>query len=82
MDEEENRRFARRMLGPILTAFSQEVAQQRSNGANEADIKAMLDRIELMNRNSMDADQLDYFMEMFKEAARATHTRGPGSSDR
>jgi hypothetical protein len=43
MDEEENRRFARRMLGPILTAFSQEVAQQRSNGANEADIKAMLD---------------------------------------
>jgi hypothetical protein len=71
--DEEARRFARRMLAPIVTEFKREVAQQRANGATEADIEAMLDRIESVNRPVMDADQLEYFMELFREAARALH---------
>ena len=34
--EEETRRFVRRMIEPILTAFRREVAQQRANGAKES----------------------------------------------
>jgi hypothetical protein len=67
--DEEARRFARRMLTPIVTEFKREVAQQRANGASEADIEEMLDRIERANRSVMDADQLAYFMELFREAA-------------
>jgi hypothetical protein len=77
MDSEETRRFARRMLGPMVTAFKREVALQRANGATEAEIQAMLDRIETVNRSVMDADQLAYFMELFREAARASE--GPGT---
>jgi hypothetical protein len=78
MDQEEARRFARRMLAPIVTEFKREVVQQRANGASEADIEAMLDRIETVNRPIMDADQLAYFMELFREAARPP-SEGPGT---
>ena len=71
MDQEEARRFARRMLDPIVAEFKREVAQQRANGASEADIEEMLDRIERLNRAVMDADQLAYFMELFREAVAA-----------
>ena len=42
MDHEETRRFARRMLAPIVAEFKREVAQQRANGASEVDIQEML----------------------------------------
>jgi hypothetical protein len=76
MDQEETRRFARRMLGPIVAEFKREVAQQRANGASEVDIQEMLDRIESVNRAVMDADQLAYFMELFREAAAASSETG------
>ena len=76
MDHEETRRFARRMLGPIIAEFKREVAQQRANGASEADIQAMLGRIESANRAVMDADQLADFMELFREAAAASSETG------
>ena len=76
MDQEETRRFARRMLGPIIAEFKREVAQQRANGASEADIQAMLGRIESVNRAVMDADQLAYFMELFREAVAASSETG------
>ena len=66
---EETRRFVSRMLNPIVAEFKREVAQQRANGASEADIQEMLDRIESINRAVMDADQLAYIMELFREAA-------------
>jgi len=66
---EETRRFVSRMLNPIVAAFKREVAQQRPNGASEADVQEMLARIESMNRAVMDADQLAYLMELFREAA-------------
>ena len=50
-------------------AFKREVAQQRANGASEADVQEMLARIESVNRIVMDADQLAYLMELFREAA-------------
>jgi hypothetical protein len=78
MDQEEARRFARRMLAPMVAEFKREVAQQRANGASEADIEEMLARIESSNRSVMDADQLAYFMEQFREAARPPH-EGPGT---
>jgi hypothetical protein len=59
-----------------VTAFKREVALQRANGATEAEIQAMLDRIETVNRSVIDADQLAYFMELFREAAWASE--GPG----
>ena len=66
---EETRRFVSRMLNPIVAAFKREVAQQRANGASEADVQEMLARIESVNRIVMDADQLAYLMELFREAA-------------
>ena len=76
MDDEDTRRFARRMLGPIVAEFKREVAQQRANGASEVDIQEMLGRIESVNRAVMDADQLAYFMELFREAAAASSETG------
>jgi hypothetical protein len=55
MDHEETRRFARRMLDPIVSEFKREVAQQRANGASEVDIQKMLGRIESVNRAVMAA---------------------------
>jgi hypothetical protein len=63
---EETRRFVIRMLNPIVAEFKREVAQQCANGASEADIQEMLDRIESLNRPVMDADQLAYLMELFR----------------
>ena len=71
--DQEARGFARRMLAPIVTEFKRDIAQQRANGASEADIEEMLARIESTNRSVMDADQLAYFMELFREAARPLH---------
>ena len=56
--------------------FKREVAQQRANGASEVDIQEMLGRIESVNRAVMDADQLAYFMELFREAAAASSETG------
>ena len=56
--DEEACRFARKMIEPMLRAFRQEVSEQRNGGASEADIEAMLARIESLNRISMDVDQL------------------------
>jgi hypothetical protein len=69
--EDETRCFVLRIIEPILTEFKREVAQRRANGATEAEIEAMLSRIETTNRPVMDADQLQYFMSLFREAARA-----------
>jgi hypothetical protein len=69
--EEETRCFVLRIIEPILTEFKREVAQRRANGATEAEIEAMLSRIETTNRPVMDADQLQYFMSLFRQAARA-----------
>jgi hypothetical protein len=69
--EEETRCFALRIIEPILTEFKREVAQRRANGATEAEIEAMLSRIETTNRPVMDAVQLQYLMPLFREAARA-----------
>ena len=69
--DQEQARFARRMLAPIVTEFKREVAHQRANGASEADIEEMLERIESTNRSVMDADQLAFCMELFREAASA-----------
>ena len=66
--DEEACRFACRMIEPMLRAFKQEVAEQRANGASEADIEAMLARIESLNRGSMEADQLAFFMQLYREA--------------
>jgi hypothetical protein len=71
--DQEARGFARRMLAPIVTEFKRDIAQQRANGASEADIEEMLARIESTNRSVMDADHLAYFMELFREAARPPH---------
>ena len=73
---EETRRFVSRMLNPIVAEFKREVAQQRANGASEADIQEMLDRIKSVNRAVMDADQLAYLMELFREAAAAASEAG------
>jgi len=73
---EETRRFVSRMLNPIVAEFKREVAQQRANGASEADIREMLDRIESINRAVMDADQLAYLMGLFREAAAASSETG------
>ena len=70
--EEETRRFVRRMIEPILTAFRSEVAQQRANGAKELDIEAILARVEIANRPVMDVDQFEYLMGLFRDAARET----------
>ena len=87
--DEEDCRFARRMIEPMLRAFKQEVAEQRANGASEADIEAMLARIESLNRGSMEADQLAFFMQLFREAikletsglySRASLARDPNRS--
>ena len=50
MMDQEQASFARRMLTPIVTEFKREVAQQRANGASDADIENMLERIERTNR--------------------------------
>jgi hypothetical protein len=55
--EEKTRCFALRITEPILTEFKREVAQRRANGATEAEIEAILSRI---NRPVMDADQFQY----------------------
>jgi hypothetical protein len=68
--EEETRCFALRIIEPILTEFRREVAQRRANGATEAEIEAMLSRIETTNRPVMEADQFQYLMSLFREAAR------------
>ena len=73
---EETRRFVSRMLNPIVAAFKREVAQQRANGASEADVQEMLARIESVNRVVMDADQLAYLMELFREAAAESSKAG------
>jgi hypothetical protein len=76
MMHEETRRFVSRMLNPIVAEFKREVAEQRANGASEGDIQEMLDRIESVNRAVMDADQLAYLMELFREAAAESSKAG------
>jgi hypothetical protein len=61
--------FARRMLDPIVREFAREIAKQRSEGATESDIQAMLDRVESANRPVMDPEQFQFFMDMFRKAA-------------
>ena len=78
--DQEARGFARRMLAPIVIEFKRDIAQQRANGASEADIEEMLARIESTSRSVMDADQLAYFMELFREAARPPH-KEPGTAE-
>jgi len=63
--------FARRMLDPIVREFAREIAKQRSEGASESDIQAMLDRVESANRPVMDPEQFQFFMDMFRKAAQA-----------
>ena len=63
--------FARRMLDPIVREFAREIAKQRSEGASESDIQAMLDRVESVNRPVMDPEQFQFFMDMFRKAAHA-----------
>jgi hypothetical protein len=69
---EETRRFVSRMLNPIVAEFKREVEQQRANSASEADTQEMLDRIESVNRAVVEADQLAYLLELFREAASAS----------
>ena len=66
--DEEACRFARRMIEPMLRAFKQEVAEQRANGASEADIEASWQGLKSLNRGSMEADQLAFFMQLYREA--------------
>ena len=63
--------FARRMLDPFVREFAREIAKQRSEGATESDIQAMLDRVESANRPVMDPEQFQFFMDMFRKAAQA-----------
>ena len=53
--DEEACRFARKMIEPMLRAFRQEVSEQRNGGASEADIEAMLARIEALLAFDIDA---------------------------
>jgi hypothetical protein len=71
MMDQEQASFARRMLTPIVMEFKRAVAQQRANGASDADIENMLERIERTNCSVMDSDLLAFCMELFREAAMA-----------
>ena len=57
------------MIEPILAEFKREVALQRANGATDRDIEAKLERIATVTRPVMDADQLNYFLDLYREAA-------------
>jgi len=61
--------FTRTMLSPIIKAFAKEITAQRANGATEADIQGMLDRVETTNRPVMQPEQFQFVMTMFREAA-------------
>jgi hypothetical protein len=76
MDPESIKRMALELMVPMVREFTQTVAEMREQGASEADITAMLDKVEADNRGKLEDTLLNEMMSVLRRAARSPH-RGP-----
>jgi hypothetical protein len=73
MDPEIIKRMALELMVPMVREFTQTVAEMREQGASEADITAMLDKVEADNRGKLEDTLLNEMMSVLRRAARSPH---------
>jgi hypothetical protein len=73
MDPESIKRMALELMVPMVREFTQTVAEMREQGASEADITAMLDKVEADNRGKLEDTLLNEMMSVLRRAARSPH---------
>jgi hypothetical protein len=59
MDQEQIKRICLEVMAPMVEEFAKEVAKMREEGATDADMAAMLDRVESDNRGEVDGAVLE-----------------------
>jgi hypothetical protein len=73
MDPEIIKRMALELMVPMVREFTKTVAEMREQGASEADITAMLDKVEANNRGKLEDTLLNEMMNVLRRAARSPH---------
>jgi hypothetical protein len=71
MDQEQAKRVCLEFMAPMVREFTKTVGEMRRQGASEADIATMLDKIEMNNRGTVEDAVLDTIM---SELRRVAHT--------
>ena len=71
MDQEQAKRVCLEFMDPMVREFTKTVGEMRRQGASEADIATMLDKIEMNNRGTVEDAVLDTIM---SELRRVAHT--------
>jgi hypothetical protein len=64
------------LMAPMVREFAKNIMEMRERGATEADLAAMLDRVETDNRGKVDDAILDVIM---SELRRVVQSSGSGS---
>jgi hypothetical protein len=72
MDQEEIKRICLELMAPMVREFAKSVADMRERGANEAEIAAILDRVEMDNRGKVDDAILGIIMTELRRVAQAS----------
>jgi hypothetical protein len=73
MDPETIKRIARELMVPMVREFTKTIAEMREQGASEADITAMLDKVEANNRGKVEDTLLEEMMSALRQVARPPH---------
>jgi hypothetical protein len=73
MDPEIIKRMALELMVPMVREFTKTVAEMREQGASEADIMAMLDKVEAHNRGKLEDTLLNEMMSVLRRSARSPH---------
>jgi hypothetical protein len=59
MDQQEINRICLELMAPMMRGFTKTVIEMRQQGASEADLAAMLDKVEAGNRGQVEDAILD-----------------------
>ena len=70
MMDETCRQFVLQLMQPMLGEFNKTLSEMRDQGHTDAEIAAMLDRLELDSRGKLEKEILDAMMSELRLAAR------------
>jgi hypothetical protein len=79
MNQAEIQRLCLELMAPMVREFTKTVAEMREQGASEADIAGVLDKVETGNRGKVEDALLDAMM---SELRRVAHVTAHGCSKR
>jgi hypothetical protein len=69
MEQEQIKRVCLELMAPMVREFTKAVAEMRQQGASEADIAVMLDKIEMDNRGTVEDAVLETIMSELRRVA-------------